>query len=50
MSIIQILRKRILQFTDDDGTIYLTNLSKKQLKSIIDAIPNNKTVSKKKAS
>ncbi|HEX5891251.1 MAG TPA: hypothetical protein VFY41_00175 [Nitrososphaeraceae archaeon] len=41
-------RKRILQFIDDDGTIYLTNLSKKQLKSIIDAIPNNKKASKKK--
>jgi hypothetical protein len=43
------LRKRILQFIDEDGTIYLTNLSKKQLKSIIDAVPNNKKVSKKKA-
>jgi hypothetical protein len=44
-----ILRKKILQFIDNDGTIYLTNLSKKQLKSIIDAIPSNKRVLKKKA-
>jgi hypothetical protein len=43
------LRKKILQFIDDDGTIYLTNLSKKELKSIINAIPNNKRVLKKKA-
>lgn len=41
------MRKKILQYIDDDGTIYLTNLSKEQLKSIIDAVPNNKKVSKK---
>ena len=46
---IYILRKKILQFIDDDGTIYLTNLSKKELKSIINAIPSNKRVLKKKA-
>jgi hypothetical protein len=42
------MRKKILQFMDNDGTIYLTNLSKKQLKPIIDVIFNNKNSLKKR--
>jgi len=43
------LRKKILQFTDADGYIYITNLTPKQLKPIFDTILNNKRAMKKKA-
>jgi hypothetical protein len=43
------LRKKILQFTDAEGYIYITNLTPKQLKPIIDTILNNKGAFKKKA-
>jgi hypothetical protein len=43
------LRKKILQFTDADGYIYITNLTPKQLKPITETILTDKRALKKKA-